>query len=131
MANKGVHFILNFTGVNRGFSAEHAVNFNPRHHPATGWMGSWAPTTNQDDIKVNASVLDGPDLWKDPRMPYALFFSDPLMQALLAEGLYDTAAAMRCVVLPQLQDIVLDRRDIDAQRFEPGFQVIGHMRRSD
>lgn len=97
----GECFILNYACVKEGFEPAQSQNFKA-NTPGTSsiWLGTQTPQTQDDDFKVNASVLEGPDIWKDPRINRALFFSDRLMQALLAEGLFpDGFKRRRCVVL--------------------------------
>lgn len=59
----GEHFILNYACVKEGFEPEHSENFKP-NKPGTSssWLGTTRARTADDDLRVNASVLDGPDL---------------------------------------------------------------------
>ena len=59
----------------------------------------WA---NRDDLAVSAAALDGPDIWVDGAVNGYLrapFISDPLAQALRAEGLTRTFPLKRARVL--------------------------------
>lgn len=65
-------------------------------NPPTRWMMS---EVKNGDIAVRATARLGSDLWFDPQLPFALFMSDRLVQALKEVGFAKHFKPIRCRVV--------------------------------
>ena len=63
--------------------------------------GHWGlPSPLRDgDVAVDRTALEGPDLWIDPQVQLAFFFSDPLAQALESAGVAKAFRLKSCRVI--------------------------------
>lgn len=94
------YYILHTSEIKEAFEPEHSENFRKPRHTNKDWLGSVYPQNTKDDqIAINASVLQGPDLWIDPRLLQSLFFSDALYQALMDANVLGNAETIRCRVI--------------------------------
>lgn len=96
----GEFFLLNFGCRRETVLPEESRNVRKRgvHHETgiTYWaVNSWS---EEGDVMVSPTVLEGPDLWFDPTIYNKIFMSDALAHALIAIGMGDVFRLQRCTI---------------------------------
>jgi hypothetical protein len=88
-------FCLNFGNVKSGLVAEASNELSPRSE------GKWSVSAiiEDDDVALSPSVLDGPDIWIDPKVMQAFFMSWRLGSALKKAKCTSGFGLFRCRVL--------------------------------
>lgn len=93
----GTFYIFHVTEKKSAFLPNQSVNYDEPRSDEDEWAGFVRRNrTQDDDIAVAASALDGPDVWKDLTLLRSLFFSDPLYAALSEADVLDNAQTIRC-----------------------------------
>lgn len=82
----GSWVFFNITNLKNGFEPEHSTNFLPPRFETDKFLGRIKSDAKDGDIKVNSMVLQGPDIWRDPSLNFAIFVSDRLGKALQGSG---------------------------------------------
>ena len=98
---EGQHYML-YRGEHKvGFEMEHSRNFSPPRPESKKFHATVIASRVEDgDICLNASVLSGADVWRDANLGSGLFFSDPLMTALVQANAFDASFRhRRCRIL--------------------------------
>ncbi len=94
----GSHFLLNF-GANKWALVPEASKLDapPR---LEGEPLRWLRADNMDgDVAVKRAALDGPDIWTDPNIHKAIFFSDRVVQALVVKQMEKQFRFIRCRIV--------------------------------
>ncbi|MBA4042922.1 MAG: hypothetical protein C0510_13120 [Erythrobacter sp.] len=96
----GEFFLLNFGCLKNTVLPEQSRNvikFSVHHETGLQkWeVNSWS---EDGDVVVSRTVLDGPDLWFDPAIYNKIFMSDAMAQALIAIGMGDVFKLKRCAI---------------------------------
>lgn len=96
----GEFFLLNFGCQKKTVLPERSQNVVKFSvHYETGFqkweVNSWS---EEGDVVVSPTVLEGPDLWFDPAIYNKIFMSDALAQALIAIGMGDVFKLKRCTI---------------------------------
>ncbi len=95
----GEFFILNFGANKRAFVAAASRNLMKMPH-LEGEPELWVRGDNVDgDVAVTRAALEGPDIWTDPNIHKAIFFSDRVVQALQAKKMAKRFSFLRCRIV--------------------------------
>lgn len=96
----GAYSIFHTTEMKDGFEPEQSTGYTPNRYPEKPHLGLVSYLSQSDgDNKVNASVLSGSDVWKDPRLSWELFVSGALGDALRKAKVLGKSKMLRCDVI--------------------------------
>ena len=78
----GEHFLFQIRAQKEGFEPDYSRRFKPKRYTDQTHWASLHVDARDDDVSMNGTVLQGPDVWQDPRLLDMVFFSDRLMAAM-------------------------------------------------
>jgi len=95
---EGEYFCLNFGAHKTAFLRELTTGglYIPQHQGSVVWLSS---PVDDFSIAVSENALEGPDLWMDPGLGKAIFFSDRLVGALKAANMSRRFRFRKCRIV--------------------------------
>ncbi len=96
------HFVFNVFGTKDALIPELSENIEKPIHIGLGETeprpgAKWRPTNDLDVVALDASAIEGCDVWTDPEYTRTIFFSDRLKKAIDTAGLKTHALGFKPV----------------------------------